>query len=93
MNKEQLLETIREALGLETIKEAEGFIKEVDAMMVALANGLNSDEKAKVGKYLTIVKKHSEAKSGVSKIGGVEKPWTTEAKDTLKVKVSKTLIK
>ena len=41
------------------------------------------------GLFLTFDKKHVDAKSGVTKLGGVEKPWTTPAKDEISVKISK----
>ena len=39
--------------------------------------------------FLTFEKKHVPAKSGVTKLGGVEKPWSTPAKDEISVKISK----
>ena len=39
--------------------------------------------------FLTFEKKHVPAKSGVKKLGGVEKPWSTPAKDEISVKISK----
>ena len=39
--------------------------------------------------FATFEKRHVEAKSGTTKIGGVEKAWTTEPKDVIAVKLSK----
>ena len=39
--------------------------------------------------FLTFEKKHVPAKSGVTKLGGVEKPWSTPTKDEISVKISK----
>lgn len=48
-----------------------------------------SGDDVKMTGFLTFAKKHVPAKFGVSKIGGVEKPWTTEEKDEVSVKISK----
>ena len=39
--------------------------------------------------FLKFEKKHVPAKSGVTKLGGVEKPWSTPAKDEISIKISK----
>jgi DNA-binding protein HU-beta len=39
--------------------------------------------------FLTATKKHVPAKSGKTVLGGVEKPWTTEPKDEVSIKLSK----
>lgn len=39
--------------------------------------------------FLTFEKKHVPAKSGVTRLGGVEKPWSTPEKDEVSVKLSK----
>lgn len=49
---------------------------------------MNGDKVALTG-FLTFDKKHVDAKSGVTKLGGVEKPWSTPAKDEISVKISK----
>lgn len=85
MKKEQLILTIKEALGLETKKEAEGFVKEINVMFEALANALEVGQKVKVGDYLVVEKAHVEAKSGVA----MGKEYTTEARDVLKAKLTK----
>lgn len=85
MKKEQLILTIKEALGLETKKEAEGFVKEINTMFESLANALEVGQKVKVGDYLVVEKAHVEAKSGVA----MGKEYTTEARDVLKAKLTK----
>lgn len=92
LKKDKVIEIVGNAIGVEK-KEAEGFLKEVDAVMEALANTLPVEEKANLGHFLTVEKKHVDAKNGVSKMGGVETPWTTKAKDVLKIKISKKLDK
>lgn len=91
MNKEGLLELTKNALGLETKKEAEGFLKEVDALMEALSNGLEIGTKVKVGKYIEVAKVHKEATTA-------RNPKTGESiavpeKDVVKVKALKALNK
>ena len=83
MRKNEVLELVKNALGLESKKDAEGFLKEVDALIVALENGLEVGDKAKIGSRLSIEKKHIPARSG--KAMGVE--WTSEPKDVLKAKI------
>ena len=46
-------------------------------------------EDVKLTGFLTFAKKHVDAKTGKSKLGGVEKSWATEAKDEISVKISK----
>lgn len=50
---------------------------------------MNGDKIALTG-FITFDKKHIEAKSGVSKLGGVEKAWSTPERDEISVKLSKT---
>lgn len=85
MRKQELVTLTKDALGLQSKVEAEGFLKEVDALFVSLANGLEVGDKAKVGEYFTVEKVHVEEKSGVAM--GVE--YTTPAHDTLKIKLTK----
>lgn len=85
MVKNELVTLVKEALGLESKKEAEGFLAEVDAVVEALANGLEVGDKAKLGNFITIEKKHFEEKSGVA----MGKEYTTPAHDKLIVKATK----
>jgi DNA-binding protein HU-beta len=50
---------------------------------------VSKGEDVKLTGFMNFEKKHVPAKSGVSKIGGVEKSWTTEPKDEISVKLSK----
>lgn len=86
MKKNQLVELVKNALALETKKEAEGFLAEVDAVMEALANGLEVGDKAKLGNHVVVEKVHVEAKEGVA----MGKPYKSEAKDVLKIKLTAT---
>jgi nucleoid DNA-binding protein len=82
MVKEDLIEVVKGALGLETKKEAEGFVKGIDAMVEALKNGLEVDQKVKIGKYFTVEKVYKDEKSGVC----TGKPFTTPAHEELLIK-------
>ena len=86
MRKNEVLELIKNALGLETKKEAEGFVKEIEALTEALNNGLEVGDKAKVGS-LTFEKKHVPERRGVSTLGE-KKEWVKPAHDKLTVKLS-----
>lgn len=85
MRKQELVTLTKDALGLQSKVEAEGFLKEVDALIVSLANGLEVGDKAKIGEYFTIEKVHVPEKNGIAM--GVE--YTTLAHDTLKIKLTK----
>ena len=87
MKKNEVLELVKNALGLETKKEAEGFVKEIEALTEALNNGLEVGDKAKVGS-LTFEKKHISERRGISTLGE-KKEWVIEAHDELKVKLTK----
>lgn len=93
MEKQQLLETIQEVYGLENIKEAEKFVKSFNTLIEKVKDGLEKDTKIKLGKYLEISNTLVKGREGVSKIGGVEKPWRTEDHYEIKAKISKSLNK
>lgn len=83
MRKDQTLTLIKEALGLANKKEAEGFLKEVDALILALENGLETGDKVKIGDRLVITKKHVEERQGVA----MGKTWVKPAHDKLVAKI------
>lgn len=64
MDKKGLVLLTKEALGLQTNVEAEGFLKEVDALFEALAHGLQAGEKVRVGSMISVEKKLVPAKEG-----------------------------
>lgn len=88
LKKDEVIELIKGALSIEK-KEAEGFLKEIDTIMETLSNALPVGEKANLGHYLTVEKRHVDAKDGVA----MGKEYHTEAKDVLKAKISKKLDK
>lgn len=85
MRKQELVTLTKDALGLQSKVEAEGFLKEIDALVISLANGLEVGDKAKVGEYFTVEKVHVPEKSGIA----MGKEYSTPAHDTLKIKITK----
>lgn len=84
MRKQELVTLTKDALGLQSKVEAEGFLKEIDALIVSLANGLEVEDKAKIGEYIVVSKVHQESREGFA----MGKPYKTEAKNILKIKLT-----
>lgn len=85
MKKEQVVELVKETLGLESKKEAEGKLAEFDKIVKAVAEKLEVDDKAKIGLFVELEKKHVEAKHTDARVGRNPKtgqPVNIEAKDT-----------
>lgn len=66
MKKNELVILVKETLGLESKKEAEGFLTEVDMVVEAIANGLSVGDKVKLGNHIVLEKKHVEESTRVS---------------------------
>lgn len=86
MNKTELVREITNRIEGATQKDVALVL---DTFQEIVKEVIKSGEDVKLTGFLTFSKKHVDAKSGVSKIGGVEKPWTTEPKDEISVKLSK----
>lgn len=63
--------------------------KVIDVLPEVIKDVVASGDKVNLVGFMTATKKHVSAKSGVSKIGGVEKSWSTEEKDEVSIKLSK----
>lgn len=87
MNKTELVREITSRIDGASQKD---IILILDTFQEVVRDTVIAGEDVKITGFLTFSKKHVDAKSGVSKIGGVEKPWTTEPKDEISVKLSKT---
>lgn len=61
----------------------------IDALPETVKEVIKTGEKIGLTGFITFEKKNVPAKSGVTKLGGVEKPWTTPAHDEIKVSLSK----
>lgn len=85
MNKTELVREI--ASRIEMSQKDTTFV--LDTFAEIIKEVVKSGEDVKLTGFMNFEKKHVPAKSGVSKIGGVEKPWTTEPKDEISVKLSK----
>ena len=84
MKKEQVVELVKETLGLESKKEAEGKLAEFDKIVKAVAEKLEDKDKAKIGLFIEVEKKHVEAKHTDARVGRNPKtgaPVDIEAKD------------
>lgn len=94
MKKEQVLELLINTFEeVANKKEAETMLKVVDDVIEVVGKTLGEDESATVGKYLKIENKLVGARSGVSKIGGVEKQWSKPEHREIKIKATKSLNK
>jgi len=85
MKKEQVIEVIKETLGLESKKEAEGKLAEFDKVVKAVTEKLEVKDKARIGSFVEVEKKHVEAKHSDARVGRNPKtgePIQIEAKDT-----------
>lgn len=86
MNKSELVAAIADKLNGITKKDIEAVLNALpEVVKETVANGKD----VKLTGFLTFSKKDVPAKSGVSKLGGVEKAWSTEAKTEVSVKLSK----
>ena len=82
--RSEIVELLKEKGQFETKKEAVEFLDKVDEVVKVIGQELRIDDKAKLGSYIAIEKKHVESKSGELK--GVA--YTTEAKDVIKIKAT-----
>lgn len=85
MNKTQLVKELAERTSL-TQKDISTVL---DTFQEVVKDAVVNDDKVSLTGFLTFSKKHVLAKSGVTKLGGVEKPWSTPEKDEVSVKLSK----
>ena len=85
MNKTQLVKELAERTNL-TQKDISTVL---DAFQSVVKDTVANGDKVALTGFLTFDKKHVEAKTGVTRLGGVEKPWNTPEKDEISVKISK----
>lgn len=85
MNKTQLVKELAERTNL-TQKDISTVL---DAFQSVVKDTVANGDKVSLTGFLTFDKKHVEAKTGVTRLGGVEKPWNTPEKDEISVKISK----
>lgn len=88
MAKNEIAKAVANKLDGCTIKDATAVL---DAFEEVIVETLKADptEAVPVGKIGKFKVKDVAAKSGVSKLGGVEKPWSTEAHQEITFKVNK----
>ena len=85
MNKTELVKEIAN----QTTLSQKDVVTVIDAFQNIVKDTVVRGDKVALTGFLTFHKKHVDAKSGVTKLGGVEKPWSTPAKDEISVKISK----
>ena len=85
MNRTQLVKELSERTNL-TQKDISTVL---DAFQSVVKDTVANGDKVSLTGFLTFDKKHVEAKTGVTRLGGVEKPWNTPEKDEISVKISK----
>ena len=85
MNKTELVKEIAN----QTTLTQKDITTVLDAFQSVVKDTVANGDKVSLTGFLTFDKKHVDAKSGVTKLGGVEKPWSTPAKDEISVKISK----
>ena len=85
MNKTEL---VKEISNQTTLSQKDVAIV-IDTFQNVVKDTVINGDKVTLTGFLTFDKKHVDAKSGVTKLGGVEKPWSTPAKDEISVKISK----
>ena len=86
MNKTQMVKEIASRIEGASQKDVALIL---DTFQEVVRDTVIAGDDVKMTGFLTFAKKHVPAKSGISRIGGVEKPWTTEEKDEISVKISK----
>ena len=86
MNKTQLVKEIASRIEGASQKDVALIL---DTFQEVVRDTVIEGDDVKMTGFLTFSKKHVPAKSGISRIGGVEKPWTTEEKDEISVRISK----
>ena len=85
MNKTELIKEIAN----QTTLTQKDITTVLDAFQSVVKDTVANGDKVSLTGFLTFDKKHVEAKTGVTKLGGVERPWSTPAKDEISVKISK----
>ena len=85
MTKQNFVKAIADRVNM-TQKDVASII---DVMPEIIKETVASGDKIALTGFITFDKADVPEKTGVSKIGGVEKPWKTEAHSEVKAKLSK----
>lgn len=85
MTKKELIAKIAET----TEKTQKDVSIVLDAFQDIVKDTVKTGEKVAFTGFLTFEKKHVDAKSGISHVGGAGKEWTSPEKDVITVKLSK----
>ena len=84
MKKNEVLEVIKNGLGLKTNKEAGEVLDTIDAVIEVLVEALDSSEKVAMGNYIILHKKSMPRREGTC----AGKSYVVEAHDEMIVKRS-----
>ena len=86
MNKTELIRAISDSAEISQKNTA----AVIETMQDIIRTTVSDGEKVSISGFAVFEKKHIPAKSGVSKLGGTDKEWSTPEKDVIKVSLSKT---
>ena len=87
MTKHELVKAMVAKIDGATQKEVSNFL---DVFADVVKEEVEKGEKIALTGFITFEKKHVPAKTGVSRLGGSEMAWSTEAHDEVKATLSKT---
>ena len=85
MTRQDIVREISNDTGI-TMKEISTVL---DAFQETIKKNIVAGEKIQLTGFMTFMKTNIPAKSGVSKLNGIEKAWETPAHDEVKVALSK----
>ena len=86
MTKHEFVKAMTAKIDGATQKDVVNFL---DAFADVVKEEVEKGERIALTGFITFEKKHVPAKTGVSRLGGSEMPWSTEAHDEVKVTLSK----
>lgn len=85
MNKVELIKEISKTTEI----SQKNVVTVIESMQDIIKNTVINGDKVAITGFATFEKKHVPAKKGVSKLGGLEKEWSSPAKDVIKISLSK----
>lgn len=85
MNKTELIRAISDSTDI----SQENTAAVIETMQDIIKTTVSDGDKVSIAGFASFEKKRIPTKSGVSKLGGTEKKWSTPEKDVIKVSLSK----
>ena len=87
MVKSEFITKVQEKIDIEVSKKDLNTI--LDGFVSVIKEAVLAGDTVTIPEICKISSKDVAERSGVTKLGGVEKPWSTPAKDEISVKISK----